>query len=179
MEEEGRLPAKIFVEFEVLRNGVDPFFAPNHVRDSHQVVVHDIGKVVSREFIGFEKDLVVNRLPVLVNFSAQEIPHDAAAAQRYLHPYHEWLTRAGAADRDFRRDVAATPVIARKQLLVALGGAPLLEPLLSAKAAIRVSGLEKSTNVFAVDFGPLALPVRGMRTADIRTLIPRQTDPAQ
>src|SRR5262245_5733637 len=179
MAEDGRLPAKILVKLGVLRNRVDPLFTPNHVRDSHQVVVHDIGEVVSRKLIGFKKDLVVNCLPVLVNLSAQEIPHDAVAAKRYLHPHHEGLTVAGAADRDFRRDVAAISVITRKQLLVAIGGAHLLEPLLSAKAAIGIARLDKSTDVLAVDFRPLALPVRGMGTADVGTLIPRETNPAQ
>src|SRR4029434_6376351 len=62
--------------------------------------------------------------------------------------------------------------------LVAVRGAHLLEPLLSAKAAIGISRIEQPADVLTVDFGPLALPVRSMRPSDIGALIPRETEPA-
>ena len=67
------LPAQVFVKQHVQRRGRQPFLAPDHVRDFHQVVVHDVGQMVSGQVVG----------ALVQHFVVQNV-----GIHRYLSPDH-------------------------------------------------------------------------------------------
>ncbi len=60
MPEARRLPAEGLVEQHVLRCRRNPFLGANDVGDTHEVIVDDVGEMVSREAVGLHEHLIVD-----------------------------------------------------------------------------------------------------------------------
>ena len=56
----------------MLRDGIDPLLAADHMSDLHQVVVHDIREVIGRKSVRLHHDLIVHRSPVFADLTAGE-----------------------------------------------------------------------------------------------------------
>ena len=64
-------PAEGLVEHIVKGKGREPLFSADHLRDFHEVVVHDVCEVVGGEFIGpFPEDFVVEGVSVHFHVAA-------------------------------------------------------------------------------------------------------------
>ena len=48
MGENRGFPAQSLIEQNVFGGAADPFLSPDHVSDSHEVVIHHVGQVISR-----------------------------------------------------------------------------------------------------------------------------------
>ena len=55
----GHLPAEGLVEQVVLRGGGEVLAAADDVGDAHEVIVHNVGKVIGRQAVGLQQDLVL------------------------------------------------------------------------------------------------------------------------
>ena len=60
----GDLPAEALIEQVVLRRGGEILRTAHHVRDAHEVVVNDVGKVVGRQTVALDEHLIVQRIVV-------------------------------------------------------------------------------------------------------------------
>src|SRR3546814_20368738 len=70
-------------------------------------------------------------------------------------------------------------VITRRFLVRHLHGTHLIQALAAAEARKRMTLADQLVRVLLVDLAALALPVRAMRTANVRTLVPFDAQPAQ
>ena len=70
------LPAESLIQQIVQGQGREPFLAADDLRDLHQMVVHDVGQVVGRQFVGaFPEHLVVERIAVDFDVAADQVVH--------------------------------------------------------------------------------------------------------
>src|SRR5690606_15810913 len=97
----------------------------------------------------------------------------------HLHAHHMGLAGSDATLRLFRGDVHAVAVVARGFLVGHLLGAQGVQTLGGAEARERVALGDQLVRVLLVDGSPLALPVRTMGPAHVRTLVPFDAQPAQ
>ena len=58
------LPAKSFIQPVVFRRGGKILVSPHHMSDSHQMIVHHIGKIVGGITVGLDQDHIV-QFPVV------------------------------------------------------------------------------------------------------------------
>ena len=81
------------------REGRKPFLAADDLGNLHQVVVHDVGQVVGRQFIGpLPEDLVVQRVGIYLDVTADEVVHHHDGIFRHLEtdgPVGGGLQQAG------------------------------------------------------------------------------------
>jgi hypothetical protein len=63
----------------MLGSRIDPLLAADHVRDTHQVVIDDVGQVIGRHAVGLEQDLRIDHAPVELDLPAQQVMDTAAA----------------------------------------------------------------------------------------------------
>ncbi len=156
-----------------------PLFAAEDVRDFHEMIVHDVGQVVRRQTVRLHEHLHVDALILELDGAAAQILDDARPFVRHPEPQDVRLT-GGLAARDLLRRIGeAQPVVARRLAGGPLRNAHLLESLGRAETFERVPLCEQLRSVFAIDGGALALTIRPVRTADVRTLVPRKPAPAQ
>src|SRR5690606_4460578 len=114
-----------------------------------------------------------------LHFAAQHVLDHADAFARHLHAHYVRLAGGDATLRLLGRDVHAMTVVARGFLAGHLLGADRIQALGGAEAREGVALGDQLVRVFLVDRAPLALPIRTVRTADIRALVPLDTQPAQ
>ena len=75
----------------MLRRRWKPLFAPNHMSDSHQVVIHHISEMVSWISIALHDDLIIHSVVVENYFSMDQV-FEFGLTFWYKHPYDIWLT---------------------------------------------------------------------------------------
>ena len=69
-------PTEVTVKQHMQRRARDPFLAADHVRDLHQMVVHDVGHVVRGQSVGrFVKHFVVEDGRVDDHLTADQVVH--------------------------------------------------------------------------------------------------------
>ena len=69
----GDLPAECLIQQVVLGGGGQIFAAADNVGDAHQMVIHDVGEVVSRHAVGLDQDLVVHLAVVDLDVAVDHI----------------------------------------------------------------------------------------------------------
>ena len=89
----GILPPKGTVEQYMQRRGRQPFLTAYHMGHFHQMVVHNIGQMVSRKFIcRFIKNLVIKNGRVYHYFPTNQVVHMHIFVRLYLETHHVLLT---------------------------------------------------------------------------------------
>ncbi len=83
MAEDRQIPSKGPVELDVLGQRRDPLLGPDHVGDSHKVVVDDVGKMVGGVAVRFEQHLVIDLIVGDHDIAAQEVVRDCLALGRH------------------------------------------------------------------------------------------------
>ena len=72
----GLLPSESLVEHVMQRQGRKPLLSADNLCNLHEVVVHDIGEVVSRQFVGsLPEHLVVESVGIHLDMSADKVVH--------------------------------------------------------------------------------------------------------
>ena len=164
-------PAERFIQEIVKGQGGKPFLSADDLRDFHQMVVHDIGKVIGGEFIGpFPEHFVVQGVRVHLHVAADQVFHFHDTAQRHLEadgpvgggfqkPLHFFRAQA-----ERIAETAPRGGIVHERLFGSLGGGAAAVQLFGRiKGVVRPSGSHQLLCILAVDGAPLALPVRSVR----------------
>ncbi|MNN11795.1 hypothetical protein D3C81_1247660 [compost metagenome] len=147
--------------------------------DAHQVVVDHVGQEVGRQAVGLHQHLHVHAIPRDLDIATQHIRNHADAFGRHLHAHDVRLARRDALGRLVLRQVHAQAVVARGFLVRHLLRADLVQTLGGAEAREGVTLFHQFVGVLLVDLATLALPVRAVRTTDIRALVPFDAEPTQ
>ena len=172
-------PAEGVVQQAVLGHGAQPLFAPQHMADPHQVVVHHHRQVVGGKAVGLHQDLHVHLPPRYLDDATQAVVETASPLFRHCQTHH----RAFAGGDEAlclgvgQRQTAA--VVARRLAAGLLLAAQGRQPLCRAEAAERLAGGEEPVRVAPVEGLAFALPVRTALAADVRPLVPVEAQPPQ
>ena len=163
----GALPAELVVHQVVFGRGGEILAAADDVRDAHQVVVHDVRKVIGGHPVALEQDAVLDVLEVDGDGAVDEVLIAAAPLLRHV-----------LADdvRHARRELCLhlRPGQAQAVLVVAADAVfPLegLDALLVAEAVIGAAQLDQLFGIFPIDRGALALHIRAAAAAHVRALV--------
>jgi len=64
----------------------EPLFATDHMRDLHQVIIHNIGQVIGGEPIGFKQDFIIHVFRMNFDISPDQVRKTDHLSFRYLQP---------------------------------------------------------------------------------------------
>ena len=173
------LPAEGVVEQPVLRHRADPFFAPQHVADAHQVVVHDHREVVGGKAVGLHQHLHVHLPPGDFNAAAQAVLEAAGTLVRHRQAQHVRLAILDAPPRLGLSKAQAEAIVARRLASRLLRAPHFGQALGRAEAGKRPALLQQQFGMAAVDSPPLALAIGPEVAADVRPFVPVEACPAQ
>ena len=84
----GSFPTKILEQQKMFRCRRQPFFAAEHMRDFHQMVINDIRQMISGKPIRFDKNLHVNLIIWDFNRTSEMIVYNACSVIRNFHTYN-------------------------------------------------------------------------------------------
>ena len=174
-----RFPTEILIKQQMLGRRRYPFFAAHHMGDAHQMVIDDIGQMVGRQAVRLHQHLHIDDGIFKFDFAAQRILHDAFPFGRDFHAddmadaFGIQLGAVGIGQRQ------AGAVIFRRLL-----GGDLVPPhrgqlFRCAIAFERMAVGQQPVAMFGVDRAAFRLAIGSVRTADVRTFIPAQAQPAQ
>ena len=147
--------------------------------DPHQVIIDHIGQEVGGQTVVLHQHLHVHAVPRNLDIATQHVRHHADTFAGHLHADHMRLACRQTALDLFITELERTPVIAGRLATGHLFGAHLIQLLRRAKAIESVTGIDQFLGIARVDFATLALPIWAMRTTDIRTFVPLDSQPAQ
>ena len=134
--------------------------------DAHEMIVHDIGKVVGRHTVGFEQDAVLDVVRGDGDVAVDHVGVGGHHAEGHLLPDDELFARRRARFRLRERDVAALPVVG-----VDLAVPEAFEALLRAEAVVRAAALDELLGVLLVDVRALALDVGSDAAVAVGSLV--------
>ena len=172
-------PAERPVHEQMLRRGGQPLLAADDRIDLHQVIVDDDGELVGGEAVGFQEDLVLDRLERPLDVPVDEVVDSDGALLRHLESDDVVGLVPRALGRLGCRDVPAMAVVAGDLATGALRGPHLLQPLAAAEAVVRGAAVDELVGALLVERQALRLDVRGMRPALARALVVPDADPLQ
>ena len=179
MHPHGLGPAKGPIQMAVQRKGAQPFRAPQHMGDAHQVVVHYHRQVIRGQAVGLEQHEVVDVFVGYGDVAADEVVHGDAAFAGGFEAHHVRLARGNPAFGLVEGNVSAAAVVAGRLFLAALLGPQFGQAFGRAKAVVRVALLDQLFRVGAIEMRALGLAVRPIRPALVGAFIPFQAQPAQ
>src|SRR4051812_5923885 len=116
----------------------EPLLRTNHMRDTHQMVVDDVGEMVCRIAVGLEQHLVVDLLVVEGDRLTKRVVHDGCTTFLDLETYHTGLSLSGSGL--CRAQMAAVPIVAQHLFLLALLLAHGFQTLRGAPTAVGCTG---------------------------------------
>ena len=119
----------------------EPFLTSDNVRDLHQVIVHDIGKVVGGVPVRLNQDLVIEDIIVENDFSMHHV-FPLADTAGHEHTDHVRLSAGNPLfDFGFTQAEAEAIVLGRLMLFSALLNPQLLQSISCAEAWIGLAFL--------------------------------------
>ena len=144
------------------------------MRDAHQVVVDDVGEVVSRQAVGLDQHAVVERVAVDFDVAVDHVVKAGLALGGHVLADDVRLARVKAALNLLLGEVEAVLVVLER-LSPALGlGARLVQPLLRAKAIVGMAGLDQLFGIRQIEVAALGLHIGAAGAADIRAFVMRE-----
>ena len=161
----GYLPAEALVQQVILRRGGEILAAAHDVRDAHEMVVHDIGKVVRRQTVALYEHLIVERGVLHGNVAEYLVMERRRPLVGDALAYDIGLALGGEAVALLLRQRAAGVVPAVKLARVLLALRPLAE------AAVGVPARNEQLGIFPVERAALGLDIRSDRTANVGPLV--------
>ena len=84
MDEDRLFPAKCLVKKCVFRCGGDELSAAHDVRDVHQMVVDDIGKVVGRHAVALQENLIFEFLVLYGDDTVEDVVKGRLTIERHF-----------------------------------------------------------------------------------------------
>ena len=145
-------PTKGFVKKDVFGRAREPLFGADDVRDLHQMIIHDIGQMVSRVPVGFHQHLVVDVASIDLYRAAHEIvKYDIAPLGRDIEADHKGFTVFQFLFAFVGCEREAVFVILRCLLVAGLLFAYFGQTLGSAKTVISLASGNQFIGVFFVE----------------------------
>jgi hypothetical protein len=164
----------------MLGSRIDPLLAADHVRDTHQVVIDDVGQVIGRHAVGLEQDLRIDHVPVQVDVPAQQVIDTAAAGRlRHQHANHVGLAGGLTPGHLVFRQMQIRGLQGSAVAGLAARGAQGLELLGTSIADESLAGIHQLAGVLAIQFHALTLAIGTVVSAHVGALVPVQAQPAQ
>jgi len=146
----GHAPAKCVVQQDVLGYRRQPLVAPEDVRNSHQVVVDDVGQMIGGIAVRLEQHEIVQLGVVHHDVPANEVVKLGLATKRHRQPDHRSDALCLALGDLSTRQKPAMPVVSGEALGL-LFEAHGLEALRRAEAAIREPLIYQSLRILLVN----------------------------
>ena len=159
----GNIPAEALVQQIVLGRGGEVLRASHDVGDAHEVIVHDVCKVIGRQPVTLYKHLIVERFVLdaylaeyLVTENGDAVLRDPLTDDIGLSLRHRFCGL-------LRRKTAAGVDLLFKSLALVLA--------LFAEAAVGVTLFDEQLGVFSVQPTAFGLNIRTYGSADVGTLV--------
>ena len=145
-----------------------PFFTSDYMGYTHQVVIDNVGKVVSWEIVAFHDNLIINCVIVENHFSVDKISKFSFSIG-YKHSYSVWLATVNSFCNFLRIKTVAKSVIFDNLIFGATLQQPhLLKPIICAKTVISMTFLKQNVYKFLVNMNPLRLKIRTIIASNLR-----------
>ena len=159
----GILPSESLIQQHMERGTGQPLLAAYHMADLHEVVVHDIGQMICRQFIGtLEEHLVVYHITHDAHVAAYYVIHMHGLSWFHLEAHHILLT-VGDELLHFacRHSKRVAHHHARAGIILEIGylGTLGLEFGRGVKSIICLAVIEQLLYIFLIDVPTLTLPV--------------------
>ena len=171
---DGLLPAERIVQQVVLRRRGQILAAADDMGNAHQVVVHDVRKVVGRHTVGLDQNLVVQFPDIDLDMTVDNIVKARHAALGDLLADDIGLARGQLGGNFLGGQVAAMAVVVGHFTRSALGLVHFVQALLGAEAVVGLARLDKLLGVLLEHAHALALHVGADGTAHVGALVPGQ-----
>jgi len=175
MDVDGLLPAESIVQQVVLRRRGQILAAADDMGNAHQVVVHDVRKVVGRHTVGLDQNLVVQLPDIDLDMTVDNIVKARHAAFGDLLADDIGLARGQLGGNFLGGQMAAVAVVVGHFARSALGLVHFVQALLGAEAVVGFARLDQLLGVLLEHAHALALHVGADGAADVGTLVPGQT----
>ncbi len=180
-------PSECSVEQVMERERRQPLLAADHVRDLHQVVVHDIGQVIGGKPVRrLIKHLVVERGGVHRHIAANEVVHADLLVFRHHEADHPLVAPLDAGTHLFRRQRQRSGKLPAHLIVISERFASLLrlraQPVQCVGGVERIVGMarfDQLQGILQVDFPAFALPVGAVRAAFAHPFVGPDAAPLQ
>ena len=174
-------PTESLVEKDMKGCAWQPFLATNDVRHLHQVVVHDVGEMVSWQLVGtLVEHLIVEDTAVDTHFSANDVVHNHVPSRLNQEANHILLAfRNQLLDLFFGESQrvahlhSGACIVLEILYLSAFG----IEFLGCIKGDVGLAVVEKLVNILLVDVPALALAIRPLIASEAHTLVKFDAQP--
>ena len=168
------LPAESLIEQVVLGGRGEILTAADYMGDAHEMVVHNVGKVIGGEAVSLQQDLIVQGAVFHRDGAIDYIVEGGSAFQRHLLTDYIGFAGIQLGLNLLGGEVAAVAVILGSNARSLLQFPDLLQTLLVAEAVVSGAQLYQLEGIFLIDAYALTLYIGAYRAADIRTLVPQQ-----
>ena len=174
MRKHRRFPTEILVKQQVFRRRRNPLLAAHHVGDAHQVIVDDIGEMISRQAVRFHQHLHVNDGIFELDLAAQSVVYDALALGRNFHADNMGnalgikLLPVGIGQHQ------TGAVIFRRLLRGNLMPSHVSQFFRRAIAFERMAIGQQPVAMLGINRAALGLTIRAVRASDIGALVPAE-----
>ena len=173
------LPAEGVIQQVVLRGGGQVLAAADDVGNAHQVVIHNVGKVVGRHTIGLDQNLVIQLLDIDLDVAVDHIVKPGHAGLGNLLADDIRLTRSQLGGDFLGGQIAAVAVIVGHFAGGALCLVHFVQALLGAEAVVGFALCHQLLGILLEHTHALALHVGADRAAHIGALVPGQASGLQ
>ena len=162
---EGRnIPAVRLVEQDVFRRRRDELCTAHDVCDLHEMVIDDIGKVISWHAVAFQQNLILKFAVRDRDVAMQHIEEGRIAIE-----WHLLADDIRIAILDVRIDYVLRQVAAGTVIAAELAGRMILFRI--AEAIVSMAALDQLFGIFLVEVHALTLHIRTVATAESRALV--------
>ena len=180
-------PAEGLVQQHVQGGTGQPLLAPHHVRDRHQVVVHDVGQVVGGHAVALEQHLVIDVAALHHHPSPDAVLEANLLMAGHFQPHHiGFSVRQPGLHLVRRQAQAVAHVFTGHRVVSGCGHSCCLQPfahgiqfLGGVEGVVRLVRLDQLVHVAAVQVLAFALPVGPVRPALPGTLVGAEATPVQ
>ena len=166
----GHLPAERLIQQVVLRRRREILGATDNVRNAHQMVVHDVCKVIGGKAVGLEQHLILKLLVFDRDVTEGGVMERGRALVRDALADDKRLARLHTSERLVKRQVAAGADVLANFLTLILCGRFFLLTLL-AEAVVCAALFAKELCILAEQVTALGLDIGADRAADIGTFV--------
>ena len=177
------LPAECLVEQDVERCRGEPFLATDDMRYLHEVIVHDVGQMISGQLVGtLIEHLVVQDARVDAHLASNQVVHqhlasrlDEEAHDVLLPAVYHALHLVGREGERVAHLHAGRGIVLEVLYLAALG----LQLLGSVEGVIGTTGIYQLPDVLLVYLAALTLAVGAVIASEAHALVKLDTQPAE
>ena len=177
------LPAKGTIEKYMKRSRRQPLLATYHVGYLHEMVIHDVGKMISRKFVGtLVEHLVIKDITLHTHLPTYEVVYKYLLAWLYAKTNHILLSVGNEAVHLLLGEgerIAHLQARAGIILEIRCGIAGRLQLLRSVKGYVSLAILKQLVNILLIDSTTLTLAIRSLVATETHTLVKGDAEPTE